>query len=70
MDNDGVYGSNSTGTWTGLIGMAYRDEVDLCLADFRTSIARAAVVEFTPPLMQFRSGFELYHKIRHFYLAP
>ena len=70
MDNDGVYGSNSTGKWTGLIGMAYRDEVDLYLADFRASIARAAVVEFTPPLLQFRSGFELYHKIRHFYLAP
>ena len=55
VDGDGVYGTNSTGEWTGLIGMAHRNQVDLCVADFRETPERATVVDFTPPLMEFRS---------------
>ena len=35
--------------------MAYRNQVDLCVADFRETPERATVVDFTPPLMEFRS---------------
>ena len=54
VENDGVYGTNGTGNWTGMIGMAARNEVDLSIADFRATSERSNVVGFTPHLMQFR----------------
>ena len=54
VENNGVYGTNGTGNWTGMIGMAARNEVDLSIADFRATPERSNVVGFTPHLMQFR----------------
>ena len=47
---------DTDGNWKGMIGMVHRNQVDLCIADFRETPERATVVDFTPPLMEFRSN--------------
>ena len=54
MPNDGVYGTNSTGTWTGVVGMVKRGEIDVGIADFTKTRNRIEIVDFAYPLIHAR----------------
>ena len=54
VPNDGNWGTNDTGEWTGMVGMAVNNEIDLALGQFTQTLFRAKVVEFSMPF--FKSG--------------
>ena len=45
---DGGWGSlNDDGTWTGMIGMILRDEVDIAISDFYITAERSMVIDYS-----------------------
>ena len=45
---DGGWGSvNDEGTWTGMIGMILRNEIDVAISDFYVTEARSRVVTYS-----------------------
>ena len=54
---DGAWGSlKDDGTWSGMVGMILRDEVDIAVADFFITLDRSFVVDFSIPLMSSKSN--------------
>ena len=51
VPNDGVFGNNDSGKWTGVVGMVHRGEVDVGIAHFTPTRYRKEVVDFAYPLM-------------------
>ena len=57
VPSDGAYGNNSTGSWTGVVGMAKRGEIDIGIADFTETRNRKEIVDFAYPLIHGRLEF-------------
>ena len=51
VPNDGVYGNNDSGVWTGVVGMANRNVIDIGIAQFTPTRFRKDAVDFAYPLM-------------------
>ena len=50
---DGGWGSlNDDGTWTGMIGMILRDEIDIAISDFYVTAARSMVIEYSKKIVE------------------
>ena len=56
---DGGWGSvNDEGTWTGMIGMILRNEIDIAISDFCVTEARSRVVTFSKNIIEERCVFD------------
>ncbi|XP_063446900.1 glutamate receptor ionotropic, delta-1-like [Mytilus trossulus] len=50
---DGQYGGpKEDGTWTGMVGMIMRGEIDIAAAPFTITCIRESVIDFTVPIME------------------
>ena len=50
---DGGWGSlNDDGTWTGMIGMILRDEIDIAISDFYVTAARSMVINYSKKIVE------------------
>ncbi|CAC5424224.1 GRID2 [Mytilus coruscus] len=50
---DGQYGGpKEDGTWTGMVGMIMRGEIDIAAAPFTITSIRESVIDFTVPIME------------------
>ena len=50
---DGGWGSpNDDGTWTGMIGMILRDEVDVAISDFYVTAERSMVIDYSKKIVE------------------
>ena len=50
---DGGWGSlKDDGTWTGMIGMILRDEVDIAISDFYVTAERSMVIDYSQKIVE------------------
>ena len=51
--SDGGWGSlQDDGSWSGMIGMILRDEIEIAVSDFFITAPRSKVVEYTKKLVE------------------
>ena len=52
LSDDGTFGSESPNrSWTGMLGMVQRGEVEVAASDFYTTEGRARAFDFTVPIL-------------------